>query len=410
MSARPSANLMPLRSRNVYVFRCRSAWEAPRKVGHEAVPLSAADALEADEPVVQHWRGAAPPRRCSRQRGIDGVGVAESDSEGAAAVGGAARPARRSTASRRRGPRPPAARRASSPRARRRLDRRGRAYRRPRRSPRRRPGATATPFGAAPTGKVPVSIARAGSMRDTVPSRLFVTQTRRCRRRRRSGPLPTRIDLVTAPERGSIRTSVVAAGSVTHTAPPPTAIQRAAAPTSIVVHGRARWRGRSSRSLRSSAFVTQTAPAPKATPVGVFPTRIGRRPLPVAGSMRETVPSSEFATHTAPPPTAIPTGPLPTSIVSTTSWLSGSSRTTLPSPFELVTQIEPSPAATRCGEAIPGASSTIARDLASTTPTALSCTRRERHVSAGAPPSAKTGIATAAASTPASAPMTTGRR
>ena len=54
-------------------------------------------------------------------------------------------------------------------------------------------GVTAIPFGAAPTGNVPVTAFFAGSMRDTVPSRLFATQTLPSPYAIADGPLPTSI-------------------------------------------------------------------------------------------------------------------------------------------------------------------------------------------------------------------------
>ena len=65
----------------------------------------------------------------------------------------------------------------------------------------------------------------------------------------------------------------------------------------------------------SVPFVTQTARAlgSTATPVGSSPTWIGTA-VPDSGSTRDTVPSVALATQTAPRPNAIPLGPAPTEI------------------------------------------------------------------------------------------------
>ena len=76
---------------------------------------------------------------------------------------------------------------------------------------------------------------------------------------------------------------------------------------------------------------------------------------------------------------------------------------------ELVTQIAPSPAATRVGVGTSETSSSIAPLVASTMPTEFALSA-ESELPPEPPPKANTGIAIAAATTPAKAPITSGRR
>ena len=129
----------------------------------------------------------------------------------------------------------------------------------------------------------------------------------------------------------------------------------------------------------------------------------------VGGSIRETVPSRLFVTQTAPPPVVIPLGPAPTPIVCTTAHFSGSIRETLlPSVF--VTQTAPSPTATRVGVAPTGTCPVISPVAESTRPSAFASTLARASEPLEPPPSAKIGIATAAAITPASAASNSARR
>ena len=101
-------------------------------------------------------------------------------------------------------------------------------------------GATATPFGAAPTG-IGVGHDRPPGVDAGDASRRGCSspRRRRCRRRPRWDRCRRGSDSVTVPERASMRTSALPTGSVTQTAPPPTAIPRAAASTSIGCPARA---------------------------------------------------------------------------------------------------------------------------------------------------------------------------
>ena len=138
-----------------------------------------------------------------------------------------------------------------------------------------------------------------------------------------------------------------------------------------------------------------------------MPTAIGCTTWFTFGSIFETVPSRLFATQTKPCPIAIPLGPWPTWIVSTSRFVDGSIRETVPS-SAFVTQIAPRPTAIFVGVAPTPTSPTRWPD-GSKMPTESPAT------AFGAPPrppwpSAKIGIATAAAITPASADRSTGRR
>ena len=146
-----------------------------------------------------------------------------------------------------------------------------------------------------------------------------------------------------------------------HTAPSPTVTVRAfernvtsiGSTGSFVV-------GSTRTTVPTRPFATQTAPSPTATPVGVASSVIVLTRSCVAASMRDSVLSSWFATHTEPSPTATPHGLAPTWTVSTTLFDCGSTRATK---FGFTTVPAPSPPC----------------------------------------PSAKTGIATAAAGAPISA-------
>jgi hypothetical protein len=76
--------------------------------------------------------------------------------------------------------------------------------------------------------------------------------------------------------------------------------------------------------------------------------------------------------------------------------------------WELVTQIAPSPEATRVGVGRSATSSTIAPLDGSMTPTEFALIR-ESEAWLDPPPKASIGIATAAATTPATEPITSGR-
>ena len=73
----------------------------------------------------------------------------------------------------------------------------------------------------------------AGSIRETVPSWRFATQTAPSPNATLAGPLPTLIAFTTLPESGSMRTTLPLASLATHSAPAPAAIAVGLAPTAI---------------------------------------------------------------------------------------------------------------------------------------------------------------------------------
>ena len=123
--------------------------------------------------------------------------------------------------------------------------------------------------GLPPTSIVFTTLPRTGSIRDTVPSRLFATQTLPKPTAMSVGERPTGIVVVTEFVAGSIRTTAPASRSATHTAPAPTATASAPSPTVIdaitsFVTGSIR------TTLLPRASPTHTAPAPTATLVGLL--------------------------------------------------------------------------------------------------------------------------------------------
>src|SRR5437667_187472 len=96
-----------------------------------------------------------------------------------------------------------------------------------------RPFPTAIACGLPPTLIVLITSLLPGSIRDTVPSRLFATQTLPRPTVMSVGARPTRIVVVTEFVAGSIRTTAPARRSTAHTAPAPTAIASAPSRTAI---------------------------------------------------------------------------------------------------------------------------------------------------------------------------------
>ena len=96
-----------------------------------------------------------------------------------------------------------------------------------------RPFPTAIACGLPPTSIVFTTLLRTGSIRDTVPSRLFATQTLPKPTAMPVGERPTGIVVVTEFVAGSIRTTAPASRSATQTAPAPTATASAPSPTVI---------------------------------------------------------------------------------------------------------------------------------------------------------------------------------
>jgi len=75
---------------------------------------------------------------------------------------------------------------------------------------------------------VPVTEFVVGLIRETVPSRLFATQTAPLPKARPAGPFPTGIVCTTLPVVGSMRVTRFAVRSLAHNAPAPKASSAAA--------------------------------------------------------------------------------------------------------------------------------------------------------------------------------------
>ena len=143
---------------------------------------------------------------------------------------------------------------------------------------------------------------------DTVPLRLFATQTAPLAYATPAGAPPNLI-VCTLPVRGSKRVTV----------PPVSVAQMLPAPTARAVQAvpdRDRLRRPVvARSTRSSSpvswLVTQTAPAPTAMPVGALSSGMVGSTSPVAASILDSVSLVTLATQTDPYPDAIALGPIP---------------------------------------------------------------------------------------------------
>ena len=265
-------------------------------------------------------------------------------------------------------------------------------------------GSTATAVGPSPTG-----IDRRDGVRRRVDSRDACRRGCSRPRRHRSptaipvGPFPT-LDRLRRPCRvaGSMRATRSAACSLAQSEPAPTAssrrrdrqrLRRPAGAGSILRHravARVRDPDRAGR-------VDDRRP-------GRCRPRSSGRPVFVFGSILETVPSRLFATQTKPPPMAIPLGPLPTGIVCDHACSSpGRSGRPVPS-STFATQIRALAGGDRASASRRRPTSATSRpDSESTMPTESPETAAAVAVLAPPWPSAKIGIATAAAITPASA-------
>ena len=125
--------------------------------------------------------------------------------------------------------------------------------------------------------------------------------------------------------------------------------------------------------------------------------------LLMPGSTRDTVPRRPFATHTAPLPTATPVG-VASSVIVLTSWrVFGSIRESVRS-SRFATQTASSPTATAPGLTPVDVEPTTLFEEGSITATELGVIRGEPPELS--PPTAKTRIATAAATIPSSAAPT----
>src|SRR5687767_6073774 len=142
----------------------------------------------------------------------------------------------------------------------------------------------------------------------------------------------------TSPVPGSIRETVASLRFTTQTAPAPAAIALGPSPTGIVV---VEPEVASIRVTTSSpSFATQTTPSAKTIPRGSRPTEVVLTTLIVRGFMRTTALSLRFATQTAPPPTVTALGPEPAKPGSDSD---PDMRTTVPMPE--TNQADPSPTA-----------------------------------------------------------------
>ena len=127
-------------------------------------------------------------------------------------------------------------------------------------------------MGRLPTEMTLTTSAVVGSIRETVPSPAFATQTAPPPKAMPVGPVPVPKGMFDPePEEASIRVTLSSASLATHTAPAPKATDRGRPPTvkgftSLTVLGLT-W-----ESVLDPAFATHTQPAPKATPEGLFPT------------------------------------------------------------------------------------------------------------------------------------------
>ena len=152
-----------------------------------------------------------------------------------------------------------------------------------------RPFPTAIACGLPPTLIVCTTLLRSGSIRDTVPSRLFATQTLPSPTAMPVGPRPTGIVVVTELVAGSIRTTAPSRRSATQTAPSPTAIASGPFPTGVVAVTRFR-AGSMRATLLPCESLAHTAPAPIATLARLFPVSIRAVTAFPAGSRRSSNP------------------------------------------------------------------------------------------------------------------------
>jgi hypothetical protein len=124
-----------------------------------------------------------------------------------------------------------------------------------------------------PTDTVARTESVAGSIRDTVPSRVLATQTLPDPIATAVGPFPTGIAWTTSLDAGSMRSSVPEFSLATHTPPTPTAIPAGPGPTGIVFVTEPLPRS-NLETVPSISFTTHTASLPNATAPGEFPTGI----------------------------------------------------------------------------------------------------------------------------------------
>ena len=164
-----------------------------------------------------------------------------------------------------------------------------------------RPPATVSEFGEFPRSIVFVTRFVRGSMRETVPERLFATQTAPAPTAMPDGSRPTGISALTERVAGSIRATVPSRLFTTQIAPAPAAIGPGPLPIGIVSVT-------APDAIRCTVLSvlseTHRAPAPTASPAGSLPTSTRSTTRRVAVSTRSTAASSVLATHREPPSSA----------------------------------------------------------------------------------------------------------
>jgi hypothetical protein len=130
-----------------------------------------------------------------------------------------------------------------------------------------------------------------GSMRETVPSPLFATQTLPAPYAIPTGARPTVMAVATGPVSQAMRETVSLAVLVTHTAPPPTATPLGCKPTVIGATLGLFVEGSMRVTLESSQFAIQTDPNPSAIAAGWVPANRGPTTCPDVGLIRKMLES-----------------------------------------------------------------------------------------------------------------------
>ena len=160
-----------------------------------------------------------------------------------------------------------------------------------------RPSATATERGAPPTWIVFATWFVRGSIRETVPERLFATHTAPAPTARPDGSRPTAITASTARVEGLIRDTVPSWLLATQIAASPAAIGPGPFPSGIVSVIAPAPAGAILLTVLSVLSATHTAPSPIAIPVGLLPTSTLARTRLLAVSISKTAASAALATH-----------------------------------------------------------------------------------------------------------------
>ena len=265
-----------------------------------------------------------------------------------------------------------------------------------------RPPATATDRGIPPTSIVFATRFVRGSIRETVPDRLFATHTAPAPTAMPEGRCPTGILASTARVEGSIRVTVPSRLLATQIASRLAAMAAGPSPSGIVSVTAPSPAATIRRSVLSLLSVTQTAPAPTAMPVGLLPTSKRSRTRLLAASILKTAASRALATHSEPWPNAaafgvsewMPVFSVGNGTASATVPLSASSRTACPLPLSAI-QAEPPPTASPSTPISAGGMIASVRrvpvSICDTVPSATLATQTERAFAASASGRAPTG-------------------